>query len=85
MKTLEELKAFCEGYLACYSGSVDMDIGGADDWVVWNEYDINLTGCEYAQDIDADEWSVNAYPRGWTDNLPAPLFSFIINQKGEIR
>ena len=85
MKTLEELKAFCEGYLACYFGSVDMDVGGADDWVVWHEYDINLTGCEYAQDIDDDEWHVNAYPRGWTGNLPDPLFSFTINQKGDAR
>ena len=44
MKTLEELKAFCEGYLACYFGSVDMDVGGVDDWVVWGGYDINLAG-----------------------------------------
>lgn len=83
MKTLEELKAFCEGYLTCYFLNVDMDVGDVDDWVVWYEYDINLTGCAHAQDIDDDELSVNVYPRGWTGNLPDPLFSFTINQKGE--
>ena len=80
MKTLEELKAFCEGYKQCYFGSVDMDIGGIDDWVVWGGYDINLTGCEYAQDIDDDQLAVNAYKAGWTTDIGDPIHVFTIGE-----
>jgi hypothetical protein len=82
MKTLEELQAFCEGYLVCYFNNIDMDIGDVDDWIVWDAYDINLTGCAHAE-VDDDELSINVYPKGWKDNLPDPLFSFTINQRGE--
>lgn len=81
MKTLEELKAFCEGYLACYFGSVDMDVGGADDWVVWGGYDINLAGAEYSQHAEDDELRCDAYKAGWVDNIGEPIHSFTV--KGE--
>jgi hypothetical protein len=81
MKTLKELRAFCEGYLeglmACNAIIPDMD-----DWVVWNEYDINFIGAEYSGHVrnDTDLYCV-VYPAGWVDNLPEPLHSFTI--KGE--
>jgi hypothetical protein len=79
MKTIEELKAFCEGYLACLP---DAARDGADHWVQWDEYDINLFGSYYSIRIEGDNaLSVDVYPRDWHDQLPDALYTFDI--KGE--
>jgi len=85
MKTLEELRAFCEGYLqglwAC-----NASVQGIDDWVVWDEYDINFAGADYTGHAKNDnDLHVDAYKAGWTDSIGEPLFSFtIFTSNGEI-
>jgi hypothetical protein len=74
MKTLAELKTFCEGYL---KGNDEPDI--TDDWVVWGGYDINFCGKEYAQGVGSNQLQVDAYPQRWAMQLPAPIHSFIIS------
>ena len=44
--SIENLKAFCEGYLMAYMRYVDMDTSDVDDWITWGGYDINLCGCK---------------------------------------
>ncbi len=78
MKTLNELRAFCEGYLeglmACNAIIPDMD-----DWVVWDAYDINFAGAEYSGHAKTDnDLHVDAYKAGWTDSLGDPIHSFTI-------
>ena len=76
MKTLDELRAFCEGYHAALP---DDDISGADHWVVWDEYDINLAGAVYSGHAkNNNDLHVDAYKAGWTDSIGNPLFSFTI-------
>jgi hypothetical protein len=85
MKTLEELRAFSEGYLqglwAC-----NASVQGIDDWVVWDEYDINFAGADYTGHAKNDnDLHVDAYKAGWTDSIGEPLYSFtIFTSKGEI-
>ena len=75
MKTLNELRAFCEGYRL---GLAD-DLAGVEDWVVWGGYDINLSGSEVSGHAKEEtDLHVDAYPANWVDNLPAPIHSFTI-------
>jgi hypothetical protein len=84
-KTLEELRAFSEGYLqglwAC-----NASVQGIDDWVVWDEYDINFAGADYTGHAKNDnDLHVDAYKAGWTDSIGEPLYSFtIFTSNGEI-
>ena len=69
MKTLDELKTFCEGY----RNALD-NLASTDDWVTWGGYDINFIGSDYAE--QADELFCIAYDANWTDNLGNPLHWF---------
>ena len=76
MKTLEELKAFAEGYLEATNANGGL-VFYADDWVVWGGYDINLVGGNYTPFIDDEkQLKVHAYPAGWGHTLPDPIHSF---------
>jgi hypothetical protein len=49
MKTLQELRAFCEGYamgIANHPEAMAATLEDTDDWVTWDEYDINLIGSD---------------------------------------
>ena len=78
MKTLNELRAFCEGYLeglmACNTRVFDID-----DWVIWGGYDINFAGADYSVHAKTDNaLRVDAYKAGWTDSIGDPIHSFDI-------
>ena len=81
MKTLIELRAFCEGYAkalvsdrAIYGNSSLDTLAGCDDWIVWGEYDINFAGSEYSYHAKRDvDLHVDAYKAGLTP--PANLFT----------
>lgn len=78
MRTIEELKAFCEGYidglLACNADHHDWD-----DWVVWGGYDINFVGQAYtSEELGDAALLVVAYPAGWEGELPDHLHSFTV-------
>ena len=73
-----QLKAFCEGYLYALLANGDL-VDYADDWVVWDGFDINLTGREYSEQAGAG-LRVNAYPAGWKDSLPHPLYQFTVGE-----
>ena len=79
MKTLEELKAFAEGYREALKVHVE-SIEHADDWVVWGGYDINFAGREYAAFTYNDDLRVNAYPAGWDGELPDPIHTFTVGE-----
>jgi hypothetical protein len=86
MKTLNELRAFCEGYakgLANDRSFYGTTLEGVDDWVQWGGYDINLFGSYLSVRLEDDtsSLSVDAYPAGWLDVLPDPIHTFDI--KGE--
>ncbi len=79
MKTIEELKAFCEGYLeglmACNAHLNDWD-----DWVLWGGYDINFNG-PYWDDLAADDGKTlvcDVYPADWKDVRPPTLHRFTV-------
>ena len=82
MKTLNELRAFCEGYaqgLANDRAFYGTTMQGTDDWVVWGEYDINFAGADYSSHAKNDnDLRVDAYKAGWTDSIGDPLHSFTI-------
>jgi hypothetical protein len=77
MKTLEQLKIFCEGYARAYVMNVDMDLTDVDDWLEWGGYDINLIGLNHAEQA-GDGLYVAAYPDNWRDTLPDPIYTFNI-------
>lgn len=81
MKTLNELRAFCEGYLeGLLAGNAR--VADIDDWVVWYEYDINFAGADYSGHAKNDnDLHVDAYKAGWTESIGDPVHSFTI--KGE--
>ena len=77
MKSLNELRAFCEGYR---SGLTD-DLAGVEDWIIWGGYDINLIGSEYSSNAqEENDLHIAAYPANWRDNLPEPIHSFTIGE-----
>lgn len=77
MKTLDELKIFCEGYSRAYAMNVDTDLSEVDDWLEWGGYDINLVG-SYLAEQAGDGLYVAAYPDNWTGTLPEPIHTFTI-------
>jgi hypothetical protein len=91
MKTLDELKAFCEGYKRALVSdgtsftrsptfsSDGTSITSTDDWVIWGGYDFNIAGADYiGPDITPKQLKVNAYQANWKGNLPDPVHTFII-------
>ena len=77
----KELQAFCEGYARATSNERDfyeLGIAALDDWIVWRDYDINLFGANYDESLTLTQLRVNAYPAGWRDSLPKPLYDFVV-------
>ena len=80
MKTLNELRAFCEGYRlkAFYADGIET-MCNTDDWVVWGGYDINFAGYEYSGHAKSHvDLHCDAYKAGWTDSIGEPVHSFTI-------
>ena len=84
MKSLNELRAFCEGYrlgLTNDRAFYGATLAGLDDWIVWGGYDINLIGSEYSSNAqEENDLHIAAYPANWQDNLPEPIHSFTIGE-----
>ena len=84
MKSLNELRAFCEGYrlgLTNDRAFYGATLAGLDDWIVWGGYDINLIGSEYSSNAqEENDLHIAAYPANWVDNLPDPIHSFTIGE-----
>ena len=84
MKSLNELRAFCEGYrlgLTNDRAFYGATLAGLDDWIVWGGYDINLIGSEYSSNAqEENDLHIAAYPANWVDNLPEPIHSFTIGE-----
>jgi hypothetical protein len=78
MKTIEELKAFCEGFARNLSAE---DVACADYWVIWGGYDINFVGADFSDRVKEGEMLCDAYRAGWVDDIGAPVHTFIV--KGE--
>jgi hypothetical protein len=82
MKTLQELRAFCEGYRLAMIVERDFHsdtLASTDDWVVWDAYDINFAGADYSGHAKNDnDLHVDVYKAGWTDNIGEPIHSFTI-------
>ena len=79
MRTIEELKAFCEGYLegllAC-----NADIHDWDDWVLWGGYDIQFSGPHW-DDLAPDDGKTLAcdvYKAGWKLLPSQPTHRFTV-------
>jgi hypothetical protein len=76
MRTLQELRAFCEGVLAATATD---DIPSTDTWIVWDDYDINFAGSDYSGHAkNEDNLHVDVYKAGWTDSIGEPVYSFTI-------
>ena len=77
MKTAEELKSFCAGYLegalAC-----NAELAEWDDWVIWGGYDVNFAGADYSDLAKEKGLRCDAYKAGWVDNIGDPIHSFTI-------
>lgn len=80
MKTLNELRAFCEGYLEGLRRD-NASITDTDDWVMWGGYDINLFGSYLSVRLEDNDkaLTVDAYPADWEDCLPTPIHTFDIS------
>jgi hypothetical protein len=82
MKTLNELRAFCEGYrlaLIVERNFHSETLASADDWVVWDEYDINFAGADYSSHAKTNSTlRVDVYKAGWTDSIGEPIHSFTV-------
>jgi len=76
MKTLDELRAFAEGYLAAMKAEGGL-IEHADDWFAWGGYDINFAGSYYTDSVQDTGLRVDAYKAGWTDDIGDPIHTFI--------
>ena len=78
MKTLDELKAFAEGFGHAWRIESDM-LFYADEWVTWGGYDINFVGGNYTRFNDNEgDLRVLAYQADWKDTLPSPIHEFTI-------
>lgn len=82
MKTLDQLQAFCEGYLAAASSD---DLSNWDDWVTWGGYEIQFNG----QDLDrlatnAYSLACDVYFAGFEDLSSAQLLHRFAVQKYQI-
>lgn len=78
MRTIEELKAFCEGYLKAKMLEHDNDVSGVDDWFRWGGYDLNIFGSYWSTRLgdSITALSVDAYPEDWEHTLPDALHTF---------
>ena len=76
MKTLNELRAFCEGYR--FAAPYAPYLPGIDDWIVWGGYDIKFAGAEYSSYATDTNLRVDAYKAGWTGSIGDPIHSFTV-------
>ena len=84
MKTLEELRTFCKGYVQGVLAA-ETDLSEEDLWIEWGGYDINLFGSHYTlllSGTDRKALRVNAYKAGWKESLGDPIHVFTI--RGEL-
>lgn len=78
-----EMKAFCQGYCVALDSErafMSSDLRRVDDWVVWRDYDINLFGADLDENLTSLQLRVSAYPAGWKDSLPKPLYDFVVGE-----
>ena len=78
-----QLKAFCEGYLYAMLAErqfMGTTLAHVDDWVVWDGFDINLFGADLDDSVTPTQLRVVAYPAGWKDSLPHPLYQFTVGE-----
>jgi hypothetical protein len=74
MTDQEKLEIFAQGYLAAA-----YDPATIDDWVLWDGYDINFTGCEYDQMVESDHaLAVSVYKAGYETLPPSPVYRFAV-------
>jgi len=79
MKSLSELRSFCEGFYAAINTDDTDDLAGTDSWIVWGGYDINLAGYDHSGHAKhRTNLHVDAYKAGWTTSLGDPVHSFTI-------
>ena len=79
--SLEEqaVRNFAVGFLRGFASVASESLSDADEWVVWDKYDINFVGTAYTgADMGERDLLVVVYPRDWLDNLPEHLFCFIV-------
>lgn len=78
MKTIEELKAFCEGYLKAKMLEHNGNVEDTDDWFRWGGYDLNIFGSYWGIRLEGNTTalSVDAYPEEWELTLPDALHTF---------
>jgi hypothetical protein len=74
----QELYAFAQGYLEGTKANGGL-VQYADDWITWRDYDLNLIGKEYSEQAGEGLY-VAAYPAGWRESLPNPLYQFIVGE-----
>ena len=56
------------------------DLHDWDDWVIWEDYDINFVGPEYTgETLGAKSLLVVVYPKAWVDALPDHIHSFTVH------
>ena len=79
MKTVNELRAFCEGYLMALP---EEDLALTDCWVTWGDYDINLAGADHSGHARNGQLHCDVYEADWTDCIGKAIHSFTI--QGEI-
>jgi hypothetical protein len=84
MKTIDELKAFCEGYIEALIAA-KADLYDWDDWVLWGGYDIQFNGPYYDELAPDDERSLvcDVYKAGWEGNLPPTLHRFVVTSTNQ--
>ena len=76
MKTIKELRAFCEGVIARLD---EDDLPSMDDWIMWGGYDINLAGYNHSGHArKRNHVHIEAYRDDWTNSLGEPIHIFTI-------
>ncbi|MFO0447162.1 MAG: hypothetical protein ACK52I_00495 [Pseudomonadota bacterium] len=84
MKTLNELRDFCEGYHRAMLNTGGDKLVTALDYVVWGGYDIHFFGVEYSEHAKTDyDLHVEAYGFDMIDGNEEPLHSFTLTTEGE--
>ena len=78
MQMREEVNAFCNGYLegllACNASLYEWD-----DWVIFNQYDINFVGQDYtSEELGETALLAVVYPAGWEGDLPDHLYTLTV-------
>jgi hypothetical protein len=78
MTDQEKLEIFARGYLEGVLAETG-DTSFVDDWVLWDGYDINFTGCEYDQLVESDHaLAVSVYRAGYEVLPSTPMFRFAV-------